>query len=282
MLIVPAPLPPISLESLQQTLPAPAIIISDTDEEELLEVDEAIPVVVRKPREPTLPPQDCILLPRAQRLVTELVAAEVELLTQNITAHSAQAVEEAARTISAAAGDATLTALRSFLEESTELSAKLVAEAEGLTARAAEIASATAAASSPRGAARNKRSSSMTTHADSVIPELDFALVSAGSQVVVAQTSATYFPEQWRLDRTVTNALASAGLSGISLPTDWNAPAAVHQLYEALSLHKTVGVPEDALEPTTRPGACWPMEVTYSYFYKARNMCISICDTRFI
>lgn len=231
--------PSLELPKVASSLPEPAAFV-------------AKPVT---PRVPASPPKDCILVPDAQRLVTELVASEVELLTQNLTAYTARAVEESAHALSVAAGDASLHALRTFLEESAEENEKLLEEAQYYT----DMTEASRPASKVK-ATTNTKTTTAFLKAAPAIPELDFALLSAGSRVVPAQTSATYFPSQWRLDQRLQSALDYVGL-----PLDVQSVGAtegpVKKMYELLSLHKTVGVPEDALEPSTRPGACWPIQV---------------------
>ncbi len=256
MLIVP---PPVECPLLE--LPEAIATSSVDDLETKIEV-EVKPVVPRVPKEA---PKDCLLIPDAQRLVTQLVSSEVELLTQNLTQYTAQVTEESAQAISVAAEDATLHALRSFLEESVEQHEKLQAEKDYHLAQQAAIASP--ATSTPIRTSKTPAPAA----AGPAIPELDFAQLSAGSQVLVDYTSATYFPSQWRLDQRLqrgldylglpVNVLSSSGASEADSASSSNSGGVVKKMFDVLNLHKTVGVPEEALMSSTKPGACWPMQV---------------------
>lgn len=275
------------IDSLQKTVsnfscPAPVLpvlVVPPPVECPLLELPEAIAlssvdelesradVKIKPANVPKEAPKDCLLIPDAQRLVTQLVTSEVELLSRNLTQYTSEIVEESAQTISVAAGDASLHALRNFLDESVEQHEKLQAETEYHLAQQQQGPGAGPTPSIIATASASKTSMTVSTNPD--IPELDFAQLSAGSQVLSEFTSATYFPAQWRLDQRLQRGLDYLGLPLNVLSSVTNSPGAsnegtVKKLYDLLNLQKTVGVPEEALEPSTQPGACWPMQVQKS------------------
>jgi len=254
--ILPVLVVPPSVECPLLELPEAIALSSVDDLETKIEVD----IKPLTPRVLKEAPKDCILIPDAQRLVTQLVSSEVELLTQNLTQYTAQVTVESAQAISVAAGDATLHALRSFLEESVEQHEKLQAEKDHHLAQQAAIAAPPTTVPAPSSKAPAPAA------AGPAIPELDFALLSAGTQVLADDTSATYFPSQWRLDQRLQRGLDYLGLpvnilsEGDSGSGSGNIGGVVNKVFDVLNLHKTVGVPEDALVPSTKPGHCWPMQ----------------------
>ncbi|KAJ1430406.1 UNC-like C-terminal-domain-containing protein [Ochromonadaceae sp. CCMP2298] len=76
---------------------------------------------------------------------------------------------------------------------------------------------------------------------------LDFALVGAGASVISSKTSATYFPQQWRVEGVMKGAMDFVGFDAASA-------------YDMLNLGSAVGTPEKALVADTHLGACWPMQ----------------------
>jgi hypothetical protein len=99
--------------------------------------------------------------------------------------------------------------------------------------------------------------------------ELDFALLSAGARVVTSRTSRTYYPAEWTLPAQVRSSLstvlpeAMATASGEAVGAALTAVGAGsgEDVYRSLNLHKSLGVPEDALRTEGKLGNCWPMEV---------------------
>lgn len=87
--------------------------------------------------------------------------------------------------------------------------------------------------------------------------DMDFALLSAGAEVVANLTSPTYIPGKHLLDAGVMSLVELTGLTS------------VHDLYKsvsnsvdlpnALGYVVDLGTPEDALNPILVPGSCWPM-----------------------
>lgn len=241
-------------------------------------VNQTAPTVEKAPTAPAkplaaknvtrTPPQECVNMTSAQSIVKQLVTAETLHLVQNLTDQLTASTEGAAAALRSAVSDIASNAVEEFLHESSRLHDFDAHH----SAMVEKLVRATASETSSRAKKSNtdsddvllqRRREASKNGSVGGIPELDFALLSAGSRVLHDRTSKTYFPEGWRLDQQVGGALSWAGLPQAVVKGAKDAVAAVssgQQVYEALNLHKSVGRPEDALIADTRPGACWPMQ----------------------
>lgn len=209
---------------------------------------------------PRAPPMECVNITAAQHIVHQLVTTSTKQLVENLTDQLSVTSGEAAAALRSAVSDIATNAVEEFLHESTRLH-DFDTQTSSCTVPVADAGHKTLSGKGDESLQR--RRDAARNHTVDGIPELDFALLSAGSRVMHDRTSKTYFPAQWKLDQQVGGALAWAGMPSAVVQGAKDAVASVssgQEVYEALNLHKSVGRPEDVLIDDTRPGACWPMQ----------------------
>eukprot|EP01038_Epipyxis_sp_PR26KG_P005043 gene5043-7037_t len=92
---------------------------------------------------------------------------------------------------------------------------------------------------------------------DTNIPSRDYALSSAGGQIVHNMTSATYFPPTKRIDETIKSFFKESGLPELN---NYIPSIRGDKILNTLGIHIGVGTPEDAISLDTSLGSCWPVE----------------------
>jgi hypothetical protein len=211
----------------------------------------------------------------AQKIVADMVFTELELLTQSLSRHCEESLEATLGACRSAAEDTASSALEEYSTENARLHAEhaefLAAEAEADAAFRAQALAAKTQSQCPTTPKQPKKQRERNATAAVVSPSVpepreafDFALLSAGSRVVAEGTSETYFPAEWNLETQLRSTLLWAGLrdtSAVHSAVQLLGMGTGRELYENLNLHKTVGVPEEALTADTHQGSCWPMKV---------------------
>mmetsp|Transcript_26824 Transcript_26824/g.45234 ORF Transcript_26824/g.45234 Transcript_26824/m.45234 type:complete len:628 (-) Transcript_26824:740-2623(-) len=254
--------------------------------------------------------ENCLDMSSAQSIVSAMVSRETRLLNETVsvqlnetatlcTAAAQEAIEAINATYGGCAyGNTSEISNQSSIggaesgrgedEEEEKVSlTSFLGDAMGLLRFDQSTAGTGTAAGTTRGSKTDDRYPDDLDHASGV-PALDYALLSAGSAVLVSRTSATYFPTQWqRHDGLLGDAMGLLGFdprtpvgtssSGASksVPVTGNrngeeedgggsrsrsGGGSAGSLVEMLNLQKAVGVPEEALTVDTHLGACWPMQ----------------------
>jgi len=213
----------------------------------------------------TLPTRECIDLSSAQEIVSNMVFTELDMLGQNLSNHCDSTIGATMGAFLSAAENTARNALDEFIAENARMYAE---HADYITTLETSARAEQQKCSAHQCPVCNASSEHQVELLNEASPdELDFALISAGASVVHQRTSQTFYPKQWNLDYKVKNALSSTGLPmadafgdvlGGSL--DAIGAGAGGELYTSLNLHKTVGVPEDALRVEDKTSACWPMQ----------------------
>jgi hypothetical protein len=228
----------------------------------------------------------------AQEIVADMVFTELELLTQSLSRHCDESLEATLGACRSAAENTASSALEEFITENARLHADhaefLAAEAEADAAFRAQVLAAKSESqaqcpTAPRQPKKQREHNGTVAAVSPPAPEprevFDFALLSAGSRVVAEGTSDTYFPAEWSLESQLRSTLHWAGLRDTSVVHSAVQLLGVgtgRELYENLNLHKTVGVPEEALTADTHQGSCWPMKVQTST-HSSECACANIC-----
>jgi hypothetical protein len=232
-------------------------------------------IVSNGDEQPDVPVRECVDMSAAQEIVSNMVLTELDLLAQNLTRHCDSSLQATMGAFLGATESAGRTTLEEFLRQSES---HLNEHAEFVED---SIAHAREAAQADREQGRRERqrdahthrlpASGMATALPAVEPEeADYALLSSGARVIPAQTSRTYYPAEWTVPAQVKGALGHLGLSAdvadasagvVDTALDYLGSADGKQLYQGLNLHKSIGMPEDALRTDLRVGSCWPMEV---------------------
>ena len=222
---------------------------------------------VNEKSELTITQRECVDISSAQTIVTNMVNNEIETLSHNLTQYCDKSSNAAVAEFHRIVADKVESAVEDFTTETTRLHAE---HAEYLTETVSKDCLNTVATTSS-----NKNNvKSVQNIEENGIPELDFALIASGSRIVSDQTSDTYFPKQWHLTSRLKDSLNWLGVSVDDQIAKGTPASAVGEMlsamkigsgmaiYEGLNLHKTVGVPEDALRVDgARTSNCWPMEV---------------------
>ena len=221
---------------------------------------------VNEKSELTITQRECVDISSAQTIVTNMVNNEIETLSHNLTQYCHQSSNAAVAEFHRIAADKVESAVEDFTTETTRLHAE---HAEYLTETVSKDCLNTVATTTTK----NNVKSIQNTE-ENGIPELDYALIASGSRIVSDQTSDTYFPKQWHLTSRLKDSLSWLGVSVDDQMATGTPASAVGEMlsamkigsgmaiYEGLNLHKTVGVPEDALRVDgARTSNCWPMEV---------------------
>lgn len=223
---------------------------------------------VNEKSELTITQRECVDISSAQTIVTNMVNNEIETLSHDLTQYCDKSSNAAVAEFHRIVADKVESAVEDFITETTRLHAE---HAEYLTETVSKDCLNTIATTTSSN--KNNVKSVQNTE-ENGIPELDYALIASGSRIVSDQTSDTYFPKQWHLTSRLKDSLNWLGVSvddQIAIGTPASAVGEMLSamkigsgmaIYEGLNLHKTVGVPEDALRVDgARTSNCWPMEV---------------------
>jgi hypothetical protein len=223
------------------------------------------------------PARTCVEMAEAKEIVANMVFTELELVTQSLSRHCDESLEATLGACRSAAEDTASSALEEYSAENARLHAEhaefLATEAEAVAAFRTQALAAKAQCPSPSKQPRKQGTRDTTAKIASAVvqtpvPEpreaFDFALLNAGSRVIAERTSDTYFPAEWNLETQLRSTLHWAGLRDTSVvhsAVELLGVGSGKELYENLNLHKTVGVPEEALTADIHQGSCWPMKV---------------------
>lgn len=111
----------------------------------------------------------------------------------------------------------------------------------------------------------------------------DYALLSAGAEVLLAETSPTYVPYELQIKNALHQIAHNLGLEDY-FPSEYIPEfESTHQWTEAVGLFYGVGSVQDVLRPDIRLGNCWPMNVKlfYMFVYSALILDFGIGYVRF-
>jgi hypothetical protein len=212
--------------------------------------------------------QFCFDVPSAENLARSMVAQELSVVKDDLTSFMHKEAEKAVQK------------QQEMITHAAEVRRREIAEIEAAVAAATSNVLLEHSDDYPTYIASEAQTAAEArSTGNSSIPVMDYALLSAGARVVHAQTSPTYFPAQWRLSSQVRGVASWLGVAGLLPPQAApssssssssggvragdgdHAPDLERSVYELLNLHKTLGIPEQALTVDTHKGACWPMQV---------------------
>jgi hypothetical protein len=232
------------------------------------------PILSNGDEQPDVPVRECVDMSAAQEIVSNMVLTELDLLAQNLTRHCDSSLQATMGVFLGATESAGRTTLEEFLRQSERHlneHAEFVEESIAHAREAAQADREQGRRQRQRDAHARSLPASGVSTAPTVEPEeADYALLSSGAHVIPAQTSRTYYPAEWTVPAQVKGALGHLGLSGdvadasagvVDTALDFLGAGDGKQLYQGLNLHKSIGMPEDALRTDLRVGSCWPMEV---------------------
>jgi hypothetical protein len=227
------------------------------------------PILSNGDEQPDVPVRECVDMSAAQEIVSNMVLTE-----QNLTRHCDSSLQATMGVFLGATESAGRTTLEEFLRQSERHlneHAEFVEESIAHAREAAQADREQGRRQRQRDAHARSLPASGVSTAPTVEPEeADYALLSSGAHVIPAQTSRTYYPAEWTVPAQVKGALGHLGLSGdvadasagvVDTALDFLGAGDGKQLYQGLNLHKSIGMPEDALRTDLRVGSCWPMEV---------------------